>query len=71
MKKAILNGTVTKVVGFAGKAVFDPSRPDGTPRKLLGVSKVSGMGWRPCVELEDGIGMAYGDYLSNRLGALL
>lgn len=65
MEKATLNGMVTKAVGFAGVVVFDPSRPDGTPRKLLDVSRLSGMGWRPRVELEDGIGRAYGDFLAR------
>jgi GDP-L-fucose synthase len=57
---------VAKVVGFEGEVVFDPSRPDGTPRKLLDISKLSGMGWRPRVELEDGIGMAYRDYVQKK-----
>jgi nucleoside-diphosphate-sugar epimerase len=65
MEKAILNGMVTKAVGFAGVVVFDPGKPDGTPRKLLDVSKLSGMGWRPQVELEDGVGMAYRDFLAR------
>jgi nucleoside-diphosphate-sugar epimerase len=64
---------VIKVVGFDGEVVFDPGKTDGTPRKLLDVSKLSGMGWRPRVKLEGGIGMAYGDFLQTWLevGALV
>jgi GDP-L-fucose synthase len=54
---------VSRAVGFAGRIVFDASKPDGTPRKLLDVSRVSGLGWSPRVPLQQGIGMAYRDFL--------
>jgi nucleoside-diphosphate-sugar epimerase len=54
-----------EVSGLRGQGRFDPSRPDGTPRKLLDVSRLSGMGWRPHVELEDGVGSAYRDFLAR------
>ena len=60
---AELAGMVAETVGFEGEIVFDAGKPDGTPQKLLDVSKLSGMGWRPSVALPDGIGLAYGDFL--------
>ena len=53
------------VVGFSGQLVFDTGKPDGTPRKLLDVNRMFGLGWRPRVGLEEGIGRAHGDFLSN------
>ena len=57
--------TVAKVVGFPGRLTFDAGKPDGTPRKLLDVNRMFALGWRPGVGLEEGIGRAYGDFLSN------
>jgi GDP-L-fucose synthase len=51
--------TVMAVVGFNGRIVFDSSKPDGTPRKLLDVSRLAALGWRAKVGLNDGIRMAY------------
>ena len=51
--------TVMDVVGFKGRIVFDRSKPDGTPRKLLDVSRANALGWRAQVELRDGIARAY------------
>lgn len=56
---------VKKVVGFTGELVFDASKPNGTPRKLMDVSRLFATGWRPKVELETGIGMAYADFISR------
>ena len=50
--------TVMKVVGFEGRITFDSSKPDGTPRKLLDVSRLAALGWRARISLEDGIRMA-------------
>jgi GDP-L-fucose synthase len=47
--------TVRRVVGFCGEIVWDPSKPDGTPRKLMDSSRLFALGWRPTVELETGI----------------
>ncbi|EJN00880.1 GDP-L-fucose synthase [Herbaspirillum sp. YR522] len=56
--------TVMDVVGFQGDVVFDTSKPDGTPRKLLDVSQMSGLGWKPGVaSLRAGIAMTYESYL--------
>jgi GDP-L-fucose synthase len=56
---------VAAVVGYAGEISFDPSRPDGTPRKLLDVSRLAGLGWRARTSLKDGIRLAYQAYLSE------
>jgi GDP-L-fucose synthase len=50
---------VSEVVGFDGQIVTDHSKPDGTPRKLMSVDKLRSMGWKPAIELRDGIGAAY------------
>lgn len=50
---------VAEVVGFKGKILMDPSKPDGTPRKLMDVSRLSNMGWRARIALEDGIAGTY------------
>lgn len=57
--------TVVDVVGFEGALTFDTSKPDGTPRKLMDVSRLAGLGWRAHTGLEDGIGLAYRDYLQR------
>ncbi|MEW5791525.1 MAG: GDP-L-fucose synthase family protein [Pseudomonadota bacterium] len=58
---------VADVVGFRGALVFDPSKPDGTPRKLLDVSRLQQLGWRARVALRAGIELAYQDYKENYL----
>jgi len=60
---------VAAVVGYAGGIGFDTSRPDGTPRKLLDVSRLSRLGWRARTSLEDGIRLAYQAYLSEQQAA--
>jgi GDP-L-fucose synthase len=60
---AELAGLVREIVGFAGDIVFDRGKPDGTPRKLLDVTKLSGLGWHPRTRLEDGIRATYAWYL--------
>ena len=57
--------TVAKVVGYEGKILWDASRPNGTPRKLLDVSKATRLGWSYKTELEDGIRLAYNDYKNS------
>lgn len=56
---------VSGIIGFEGTVEWDTSRPDGTPRKLLDVSRVHALGWRHRTMLEDGIRMAYFDFLSS------
>ena len=54
---------VREVVGFGGEIRFDASRPDGTPRKLLDVSRLSALGWKPKISLQAGVSATYGDYM--------
>ena len=56
--------TVMSVVGFQGRIVFDASKPDGTPRKLLNVERMRALGWQAQTSLRDGIARAYADFLS-------
>jgi len=56
---------VARVVGFNGTISYDPSRPDGTPRKLLDVGRLDKLGWRAKTSLQDGIRLAYQAYLSE------
>ena len=56
---------VARVVGYEGRIEWDTSRPNGTPRKLLDVSKAARLGWTYKTELEDGIRLAYKDYMSR------
>lgn len=56
---------VAKTVGFHGQLRFDTSKPDGTPRKLLDVSRLFSLGWRPAMQLERGIQVAYRDFLQR------
>jgi GDP-L-fucose synthase len=60
-----LTSLVAKVVGYEGEIKWDTSKPNGTPRKLLDVSKSRALGWRYKTELEDGIRLAYEDFLTN------
>jgi GDP-L-fucose synthase len=54
---------VAKVVGYDGEVLFDPSKPDGTPRKLLDTSRLYSFGWRPAVSLSEGLEFTYRDLL--------
>jgi GDP-L-fucose synthase len=54
---------VKQIIGFQGEIVWDTSKPDGTPRKLMDVSKLHGLGWHHKIALEDGIKLAYQDFL--------
>ena len=56
---------VRRVVGFTGNIIWDRSKPDGTPRKLMDSSRLRQLGWKPQIDLETGIGLAYEDYLSR------
>ncbi|MGO9356921.1 MAG: GDP-L-fucose synthase [Xanthobacteraceae bacterium] len=56
---------VAATVGYQGKIVFDPSKPDGTPRKLLDVGRLAGLGWRASTSLTDGMRLAYQAFLQR------
>jgi GDP-L-fucose synthase len=57
--------TIADVVGFRGTLAFDPSRPDGTPRKLMDVSRINALGWKPKTPLRDGLAQAYAWFVKN------
>ncbi|HRQ56888.1 MAG TPA: GDP-L-fucose synthase [Azoarcus taiwanensis] len=58
--------TVARVTGFGGRLVFDASKPDGTPRKLMDVSRLAALGWTATISLEEGLRDAYGWFLDNQ-----
>ena len=58
-----LAALVKQIIGFQGEIIWDTSKPDGTPRKLMDVSKLHGLGWHHKIALEDGIKLAYQDFL--------
>lgn len=64
-----LTELVAKVIGYEGAILWDTSKPNGTPRKLLDVSKSAAMGWTAQTSLEDGIRLAYADFLNNPMRA--
>lgn len=64
-----LTELVAKVIGYRGKIEWDISKPNGTPRKLLDVSKATKLGWTYKIELEEGIKLAYEDFLNNPMRA--
>lgn len=57
--------TIGDVVGYSGRIVFDTSKPDGMPRKLLNTGRLNNLGWHPAVSLRDGLRMAYDDFLAR------
>ncbi|MBR5776528.1 MAG: GDP-L-fucose synthase [Bacteroidaceae bacterium] len=64
-----LTEKVARIVGYEGKIMWDTTRPNGTPRKLLDVSKAKALGWEAKVELDEGIRLAYEDFLHNPMRA--
>ena len=60
-----LANTVKDIIGFEGEIIWDSSKPDGTPRKLMNVSKLHSKGWKHTIDLSDGIALAYQDFLMN------
>jgi len=61
--------TIAKVTGFAGKLSFDATKPDGTPRKLMDVSRLAALGWRASIGLEDGLRDAYQWFVAHQTSA--
>ena len=61
---------VKKVVGYKGEIVFDTTKPDGTPRKLLDLSLIHSLGWKHKIELEEGIAHTYDDFLKNQISEI-
>ncbi len=64
-----LAGMIQRVTGWTGRLVFDDSKPDGTPRKLLDVSRLNALGWRARMGLEDGIAATYKWYVEHDAGS--
>jgi GDP-L-fucose synthase len=58
--------TIARVIGYAGDIAFDPSKPDGTPRKLMDSTRLNALGWQAQVGLEAGLKKAYEDFLTNQ-----
>src|SRR2546429_9951998 len=54
------------VVGFKGRLVFDASKPDGTPQKLLDISRLTALGWKSSTKLREGLSMTYKDFLDHQ-----
>ena len=63
---AELAKTIGKVVGYEGKIEFDSSKPDGTPKKLMDSTRLNKLGWKAKVNLEDGLLLAYQDFLKKQ-----
>ncbi len=61
-----LTEKIKEIVGYEGEIKFDTSKPDGTPRKLVDVTKINGLGWKASTSLEEGINLAYNWFLENK-----
>ncbi|MDR4949789.1 GDP-L-fucose synthase family protein [Neobacillus cucumis] len=57
---------ISRIVDYKGRIVFDASKPDGTPRKVLDVTKIANMGWKPRISLEEGLKLTYESYLKTK-----
>jgi GDP-L-fucose synthase len=66
-----LTELVAATVGFKGRIVWDSSKPDGTPRKLLDVSKLAGLGWTARIGLEEGLKATYAQFLADEAAGRL
>jgi len=62
---AELAQAIGKAVGYQGEITFDPSKPDGAPRKLMDSARLNALGWHPKVKLEQGLALAYRDFVTN------
>lgn len=65
-----LAGLIKTIVGYEGNIIFDTTKPDGTPRKLLDLSYIHSLGWHHKIELDEGIKMTYQDFLENQLSKI-
>jgi GDP-L-fucose synthase len=61
-----LASKISKAVGFNGEIIWDSSKPDGTPRKVLDSSKIAKLGWKPLISLDQGIAATVEWYLQNK-----
>ena len=60
-----LSETISKIIGFKGNIIFDSSKPDGTPRKLLDITRINELGWTAKISLEEGLKSTYSWYQRN------
>ena len=60
-----LASLIAETVGFKGRIVTDPSKPDGTPRKLMDVSRLKSIGWEPKIDLKKGLKITYEDFKNS------
>jgi GDP-L-fucose synthase len=65
---AELAALVARVVGYAGRIEYDTAKPDGTPRKLMDVGLINGAGWKASTALEDGLKIAYAEFVQQHAG---
>ncbi len=61
-----LDEVIAEIVGYKKRLLFDQSKPDGTPRKLLDISRLTVLGWKPPTELREGLIMTYKDFLKHQ-----
>ena len=66
-----LTELVAEVIGFGGRVTWDTAKPDGTPRKLMDVSRLTALGWKARINLRDGVARTYQDYLAEKQAGLL
>lgn len=66
-----LTELVAEVTGYGGRIVWDPTKPDGTPRKLMNVSRLSALGWRARIALREGVAATYASYLAEKAAGKL
>jgi GDP-L-fucose synthase len=59
--------TIKNILGYEGSIIFDTSKPDGTPRKLMDVTKINALGWKQKIDLIQGIALAYNDFLKREI----
>jgi len=64
---AQLAQTIARVVGYSGQVTFDTTKPDGAPRKWMDSTRLHQLGWQPQVQLEQGLALAYKDFLGKEL----
>jgi GDP-L-fucose synthase len=65
----VLAETISEVVGYSGSLAFDSTRPDGTPQKVLDISKIRALGWTPEIPLKNGLELVYQWYLSQDISS--
>ena len=65
--KSVLSLKIANIVGYEGQIRWDPTKPDGTPRKLLNSERIRNIGWKPEIKLSEGIAMTVNDFMKNNI----